>query len=278
MMTRLKLMIPQRVKSSLRRIKKAAKYYGRERFCPVCSRYSSKFEMFGNVPRSDALCIWCGALERHRFVWLFLQRKTDFFTSKRGLKMLHIAPEVCFESRFRLLAGPGYLTADLVAETVDVKMDITDIGYADETFDAIYCSHVLEHVSDDIKAMTEFRRVLNKGGWAILLVPISAAQTIEDPTITDPNERLKLFGQEDHVRSYGPDYVDRLRTAGFEVSCFSPGDFLSETEIVQMGITKAAGEIYFCQRSVGPDTPDQTTARTIRNWSIPSANSVMSSA
>ena len=243
-------MIPQRVKSSLRHIKKTAKYYGRERFCPVCSQYSSKFETFGNVTRSDALCIWCGALERHRLVWLFLQRKTDFLTSKQGLKMLHIAPEACFETRFRLLAGQGYLTADLFAEKVDVKMDITDIGYADETFDAIYCSHVLEHVSDDIKAMTEFRRVLNKGGWAILLVPISAAQTIEDPTITDPKERLKLFGQEDHVRSYGPDYADRLRTAGFEVNCFSPGDFLSESEIVQMGITKAAGEIYFCQHTV----------------------------
>jgi SAM-dependent methyltransferase len=162
--------------------------------------------------------------------------------------MLHVAPEPCFESRFRHLIGNGYLSADLFSETVDVKMDICDIRYPQDTFDIIYCSHVLEHVPDDQKAMSEFQRVLKQEGWAILLVPITAERTAEDPGITDPKERLRLFGKEDHVRCYGPDYVDRLRAASFKVSCVSPVDFLSLKEIGRMGITEAAGEIYYCEK------------------------------
>jgi SAM-dependent methyltransferase len=225
----------------------------RERFCPVCSRYSSKFVEFGIRPRDDAQCVSCGALERHRLLWLFLQRKTDFFLGGQSRKMLHVAPESCFVSRFRETVGSGYLTADLFSDDVDLKMDICDIPYPDSTFDMIYCSHVLEHVPDDRKAMSEFRRVLKPKGWAILLVPITVEQTVEDSRITDPAEKLRLFGQEDHVRRYGPDYLHRLEAAGLQVSRVSRADFLSANEIETMGITKAAGEIYYCQtRHAGP--------------------------
>lgn len=162
--------------------------------------------------------------------------------------MLHVAPESCFKLRFREALGCGYLTADLCAEAVDVKMDICDIRYPDNTFDIIYCSHVLEHVPDDRKAMSEFQRVLKLTGWAILLVPITVKQTVEDPSITDPNERLRLFGQEDYVRCYGPDYLGRLEDAGLKVSCVSPTNFLSVNEIERIGITKDAGDIYYCQK------------------------------
>src|SRR5205814_9838929 len=96
----------------------------------------------------------------------------------------------------------AYVTADLDASDplVDVQMDITDIHYPDRSFDVIYCSHVLEHVPDDRKAMREFCRVLRDDGWAVLLVPITARSTFEDPTVTTPEERLRLFGQVDHVR------------------------------------------------------------------------------
>lgn len=128
-------------------------------------------------------------------------------------------------------------------------MDIMSIGYPDETFDVVYCSHVLEHVADDRKAMRELRRVLKKDGIAILLVPIvGGAHTFEDPAITDPKERARLYGQHDHVRSYGADYVDRLKEAGFAVDVVAVRDLATEEEAVRMNLSAAAGEIYVCRR------------------------------
>jgi SAM-dependent methyltransferase len=161
---------------------------------------------------------------------------------------LHIAPEQILEQKLRPLIGKGYITADLMQAYVDVKMDITDINSPDAYFDFIYCSHVLEHVPDDLKAMREFRRVLADGGIAILLVPITAEKTIEDLSVQDPKERRRLFGQEDHVRKYGPDYVFRLENAGFNVEVLEPEDFLDAREIERMGITPAAGVIYVCRK------------------------------
>ena len=149
---------------------------------------------------------------------------------------------------FRKQLGDDYLSADLFNPLAMVKMDITDIQYPDESFDVIYCSHVLEHVDDDRKAMSEFRRVLKSDGWAILLVPIFGETTYEDPSIVDPAERLKHFGQEDHVRQYGRDYVDRLRDAGFSVSVAEASELCQESDVVQMGLTPASGEIFFCTK------------------------------
>ena len=217
------------------------------RICPVCGSTSCRFETFGIVPRKDALCIHCKALERHRLVWLFLQRKTDFFDGKPK-QMLHVAPERCFESRFKEQIGAGYLTADLHRRSAMVEMDITDIQYPDQSFDIVFCSHVLEHVPDDRQAMSEFHRVLKESGWAILLVPIMSNKTFEDPSIIEPEERLKAFGQKDHVRKYGPDYIDRLREAGFAVEVARAGDLADGDEIVTMGLTRASGEVYCCTR------------------------------
>lgn len=222
-------------------------YSGNRRHCPVCNRDSRKFQAFGVVPREDAQCPHCGALERHRLVWSYLKRKTSLF-SGHSLNMLHVAPEVIFEELLRQQLGDGYLTADLNNPRAMVKMDITDIQYPDNTFDVIYCSHVLEHVPDDRKAMREFLRVLKPDGWAMLLVPIICERTFEDPTIVDPEARTRLFGQDDHVRNYGRDYVDRLSEAGFDVSVIFPGDFMTGEEIVRMGITPAAGEIFLCSK------------------------------
>ena len=133
-------------------------------------------------------------------------------------KMLHVAPEEQLSRLFGSALGIDYLSADLLSSNAMIRMDIMDIQYPDETFDVIYCSHVLEHVSDDRKAMRELHRVLRTGGWAILQVPISTAEvTFEDPKITRPKERERAFGQFDHVRRYGADYKDRLEDAGFSV-------------------------------------------------------------
>lgn len=230
---------------------RAMRYRGVGRLCPVCRKPSREFARSGEVVvRADAKCIYCGALERHRLVWLFFDRRTSIFRNPPA-RMLHIAPEPILTRLLRSQLGDAYLTADLEADDplVDVRMDISNIQYSDETFDAIYCSHVFEHVNDDRKAMRELRRVLTADGWAVLLVPITAPRTYEDPTVTDPDERLRLFGQRDHVRRYGPDYVERLREAGFDATIIRPSDFLTASEIERMGITEAAGDIYFCRRA-----------------------------
>jgi SAM-dependent methyltransferase len=176
-----------------------------------------------------------------------LQKKTDLFDGKPK-KALHVAPEPCFESRFKERLGGSYLTADLFNPHVMVKMDITDIQFPDQSFDVIYCSHVMEHVLEDRQAMREFHRVLKNDGWAILNVPITSDKTYEDPSIVEPQDRLIAFGQKNHVRRYGPDYVDRLREAGFTVEVIRVGDLVSSNEAERMGLTRASGAIHYCTK------------------------------
>jgi len=190
-------------------------------------------------------------VERHRLAWLFFTRKTGLLNS-RSSKFLHIAAEPCFEPLLRAQLGDGYLTADLFDPKAMIRMDICDIQYPDEAFDFIYCSHVLEHVPDDRTAMAEFFRVLKTGGWAVLNVPITSEVTYEDPSITDPEERLKAFGQKDHVRRYGLDYGDRLRAAGFTVRVFTADSVANEEEVIRMGLptSGSSSEIYYCTKEV----------------------------
>jgi ubiquinone/menaquinone biosynthesis C-methylase UbiE len=146
-------------------------------------------------------------------MWLFLQEKTDFFTSK--LKVLHIAPEHCFIDRFESLLNLEYITADLESPLAKVKMDVHKIPFEDNSFDVVFCNHVMEHVEDDLLACSEINRVLKKDGWGIIQSPVyNLEETIEDKSITDPAERESVFGQRDHVRKYGNDYADRLRRSG----------------------------------------------------------------
>ncbi len=234
---------------SLARAIKTFPYRGKGRFCPICETSSRKFRAYGIRRREDAQCVHCGSLERHRFLWHFLTERTDLFEPGRKT-MLHVAPESCFEPAFRRRLGEQYLTADLYNPRAMVKMDITDIQYPDDSFDVIYCSHVLEHVLDDRQAMREFLRVLKPDGWAILLVPIGRREkTYEDPTIVDPQERLKHFGKEDHVRIYGPDYADRLREVGFRVKVTTMDDLLDDDQRSLLGLMKFGGVIHFCTRS-----------------------------
>lgn len=219
-------------------------YIGNHVECPVCLATFRQFLPYGRKSRENALCPKCLALERHRLIWLYLQRKTNFFT--KNLKMLHIAPEHCFIHRFESLENLDYLTADLESPLAKIKMDIHDIPFRENTFDVIFCNHVLEHVDNDILAMEEMLRVLKPGGWAILQVPFFHPlkdHTLEDKRITDPAEREKLYGQNDHVRLYGKDYPDRIRQAGFRVIEERFVMELPETEIERYALP--AEEIIF---------------------------------
>ena len=193
-------------------------YNGNKVECPVCESHFSKFVPYGRVARANALCPNCLALERHSLMWLYLKQKTRFF--EPGQDVLHIAPEICFIKRFEAIHGDQYITADLESPLAKVKMDIHEMPFEDNRFDVAFCNHVMEHVADDIQSMKEIYRVLKPGGWAIIQIPIFHPVpdvTFEDDTVTDPQERDRLFGQDDHVRLYGKDYPDRLRQAGFTV-------------------------------------------------------------
>ena len=193
-------------------------YLGNKVQCPICGSTFRKFLPYGRQARNNALCPKCLSLERHRLIWLYLKRKTDFFTADH--KMLHIAPELCFIDRFEDMDNLDYVTADLESPLAKVKMDVHEMPFEDQSFDVIFCNHVLEHVADDMKALSEMKRVLKPGGWAILQVPFFyplPETTYEDSSITTPSEREKAFGQDDHVRLYGQDYGSRLASAGFKV-------------------------------------------------------------
>lgn len=181
------------------------------------------------------------SLERHRLLWLYLKKETDFFTSNK--KVLHFAPEQAFHKRFRQLKNLDYTTTDLLSPLADVKADICNLPFKDNSYDVILCNHVLEHIPDDTKAMQELYRVLKPNGMAILQIPqdLSRADTFEDNTITDKKERAEIFGQYDHVRIYGRDYFDKLRSIGFKVDEVDYTAQLSSEEIDKYRLAK--GEI-----------------------------------
>lgn len=157
------------------------------------------------------------SLERHRLLWLYLQNETDFFT--KDLKVLHFAPEQAFYKRFRNQKNLDYTTTDLESPLADVKADICNLPFEDNSFDFILCNHVLEHIPDDKKAMQELYRILKPGGVGVFQIPqdLNREVTFEDDTIVDKEERARIFGQYDHVRVYGRDYFDKLRSIGFKV-------------------------------------------------------------
>lgn len=206
-------------------------YRGNAIECPICHHHFRKLLPYGYVSsRENALCPSCLSLERHRQIWLFLDRKTNFFHQKG--KLLHIAPEYCFIKRFQKLPQLDYYSADLESPLARVKMDIHHIPFDNNSFEIVMSNHILEHVDDDRLAMRELYRVMKQGGWGIIQSPVNTnrAVTYEDKTIVTPEDRLKYFGQKDHQREYGRDYADRLREAGFQVTEVSLTDFVSEHE------------------------------------------------
>lgn len=225
-------------------------YKGNKVECPVCTHTFRKFLPYGYVvARENALCPNCQALERHRVIWLFLQKHTSFFTEKH--KMLHVAPEDCFMHRFKALKNLEYISGDIESPLAMVKMDVHDIPFEANTFDVVFCNHVLEHVEDDVAVLKEFVRVLKPGGWAILQSPIDAsyATTYEDATLTTAQQREAAFGQYDHVRMFGRDYHERLALGGFEVKIF---DLVSELgpQMADRYKIPATEKIYYCSKPV----------------------------
>lgn len=220
-------------------------YIGNKVECPVCSKHFRKFLPYGYGKAMDnRLCPKCLSLERHRLLWLYLKEKTGFFTD--NLKVLHFAPEQPFIKRFKALENLDYTTADLDSPIADLHLDVTDIDLPDNRYDVVICNHVLEHVNNVSKAFSEIKRILKPGGWAIILVPINPdVDTWEDPSITDPEERKRCFGQYDHVRQFGRDYVQVLENAGFSVDADRLYYELPEKRRIKMQLARKGEELIY---------------------------------
>jgi hypothetical protein len=186
---------------------------------PIDGKQFKTFLPYGyGTQRQNVLSPSTLSLERHRLLWLYLKQETDFFS--KPAKLLHFAPEQAFYKRFKKMQHLEYTTTDLNSPLADVKADICNLPFANNSFDIIFCNHVLEHIPDDTKAMQELYRVLKPGGMGVFQIPqdLSREHTFEDNSITDPKKRAEIFGQYDHVRVYGLDYFDKLQAVGFNVN------------------------------------------------------------
>lgn len=231
-------------------------FLAKDKCCPVCDQvfntylplpahYPDSWKQFGfpftgtdfETLHVEAFsCPKCGATDRDRLYALYLN---DFWVNRAGSKkVLDIAPGAALGGWIRKHLGSDYTSCDLFMEGVDVVADIQDLGvFQDQQFDLIICSHVLEHVPDDQKALKELFRVLRTGGEAVLMVPIVKKLTavIEDPALTSVPERWKRFGQDDHIRLYSPaGFASRIETAGFQLKKITMNTF--QEEIVSAGL------------------------------------------
>ncbi|CAI8375952.1 MAG: Ubiquinone biosynthesis O-methyltransferase [Owenweeksia sp. TMED14] len=235
--------------SSIMRIVGPVIYFGSNFTDPIDNRKYRKFLPYGygGRIRKNAMSPGTNSLERHRLLYLYLQRFTDFFTAPHHL--LHIAPEQCFHYRFKKLPNLKVTSGDIESPLADMHFDLHSIPLNDNSFDIIFCNHVLEHVKDDLKCLSELHRVMKPGGWGIFQVPFvdGIKKTDEDPSIEDPAERERRFLQYDHVRLYGEDYPERLESIGFRVETIILGRSLSTEEVIRYSLPKNE-PLYICHK------------------------------
>jgi SAM-dependent methyltransferase len=226
------------------------KFAGDKVCCACCGNTFREFAPFGGSRRKNAWCPKCESLERHRLLAMYFENKTDIY--KKSLRLLHVAPETIFYNKFIKQSNIDYYPADKFNKMYPAGthyIDILDIDMPDESFDVIICNHVFQYIDEDLKAMRELYRVLKKGGWAIMQVPINKKleKTFEDTSITDPVEREKAFGLKDHVRFYALDYADRLREAGFNVKIDDYTSEFSDADNFKYGFWKGDA-VFYCTK------------------------------
>ena len=230
-----------------RRVRRVARRFymnGDNVKCPVCDTTFRRW-----IHSDVGMCPNCDCKALHRMFWLYINRKFVDRLSK-GTRLIHFAPELGLINRFRSILGTNYVTADYSAPGVDINVDLTRLDIEDKAFDVAICFDVLEHIVDDRAAMVELYRILRSGGIAFVSVPWKADRvTDEDPNVTDTEERIRRFGQFDHVRLYGGDVVDRLREAGFDVSVEGPAREFTDSEIARYGLFNRV--IFVCRKEGG---------------------------
>jgi len=233
-------LIPSSLRSYLRQLYfkfRGLFYRGGGVECPVCGRRFRRFITHG----LKRLCPGCVSSRRQRLELIYLRRETDLF--REPLKVLHIAPDLTLHRLFHRQRNLDYTSLDLHRKYVDRNGDLTALPDPTESFDVLFCFHVLEHIPDDRQAMREMRRVLKSDGWALIQVPHypQRGPTYEDFSIVSPAERKKHFGQWDHVRVYGNDFEERLEESGFTVRFIDYAATLSPAEAALYGVKDTVG-------------------------------------
>ena len=227
--------------------------------CPVCGDEFDTYLPFGIVSRKNSQCPNCHALERHRALWLYIKNHTNILDANNQavkLKMLHFAPEPAIYNKIREYPHIDYYPVDIDSSKAGLRdvVDIQSIQYRDKMFDVIICNHVLEHIPDDYRAMREMCRVLEKDGVAYISVPIKNMQsTFEDPAYNTPELRLLHYGQDDHVRIYGNDFLQRLRDSGFNADVIELAKGLTMYELYRYGLFRTSGSIFRCTATLKYD-------------------------
>jgi SAM-dependent methyltransferase len=238
-------------------------------YCPVCdskpttfvplpSYYLEMWQRYGFVhvdtnemtPLATYSCQICGASDRERLYALWIKQKIEQKQFVQGMSLVHFAPEAGLSKQLRDLNFFDYASADLLMPDADHHVDITNMPFANEQFDFFICSHVLEHVNSDDKAMSELYRILKTGGCGILMAPVIVGleNTLEDTSIEDEAERWHLFGQDDHVRLYAHhDYVNKIQNHGFSVEELNQAYF-GESVFQSVGL-KSSTILYIVTKS-----------------------------
>lgn len=224
-------------------------YRGQARYCPVCSRSFRKFRPSGrHFRRPDATCPVCGSRERDRLLYRFLDVCRDELSVSGG-PFVHVAPEASIAELCREIADGDYVSVDLVRRDVDVRLDIHALPFRDNSIGAVVCNHVLQDVVDDRRCLTEIYRSLATNGWAILNVPQdlagSAQLTKEHADAPGIRRSDRSSRPSEYVRTYGTDYLERMRDTGFEVKRVVPDDIVDSSEQERLAVRyDVAGAIY----------------------------------
>jgi SAM-dependent methyltransferase len=242
--------VPARLRPATLSVVRPLAYRGHAVHCACCDGDFSRF--IPHQRRPFAKCPRCGALERHRLLVSYMRERTDLFSAE--LRMLHFAPEWCLQRELRRLPNLDYVSADLASPLAMDHVDLCDLPYGTDSFDVVICNHVLEHVDDDQRGLAEIRRVLRDDGRAIIMSPIDDASewTLEDASVTTPEERLRVYWQRDHVRRYGRDFADRIASEGFTVEQIRYIDQFEAGEIKRQGLLRESplfshDDIFICR-------------------------------
>lgn len=219
-------------------------------FCSVCGKKAAFFlpmgvksnvfkrlHIIGGGRREHVVCPWCGANDRIRWIDYVIANMTDWYQSNK--RILHIAPEPCIEHKMRKNKNMEYITGDICQGIADQVVDVTNMQFADGRFDCVIINHVLEHISDERKALEEISRVLCSGGVIFFSVPLCTDRnTYEADRELSEKERLYEYGQRDHCRLYGLDVKERVAAYGFDVEEYIVSQYLSDDEITRSHLMK----------------------------------------
>ncbi len=191
----------------------------------------NKYKIVGGGFRKNKFCPNCKSNDRNRHVYLYSLLFTSLFSNKTRKKVLHIAPEICLMKKIKDVPKLAYYSIDLNGRNNSRNMDLRNTSFKGNKFDFIICSHVLEHIVEDKRAIGELFRIIKNKGTLLLTVPYSRKikKSFENAKITDPKDREKYFGQHDHVRIYSEwDILHKLTQCGFRVKCINLSDELGQ--------------------------------------------------